>query len=73
MSPFFPIAVILIKFAPLSIVTVVENNGDQPLLRIRVDWGGCSVKIAEEQVLHVGLQQKAKEFKESGSEVYAKA
>ena len=30
-------------------------------------------KISEESALQVGLEQKAKEFKESGSEVYAKA
>jgi phosphomethylpyrimidine synthase len=29
-------------------------------------------KISEEQALQVGLEQKAREFKESGSEVYAK-
>ena len=31
----------------------------------------CSV--SEEQALQVGLQEKAREFKEAGSEVYAKA
>ncbi len=30
-------------------------------------------KISEEQALQVGLEQKAGEFKRSGSEVYAKA
>jgi phosphomethylpyrimidine synthase len=30
-------------------------------------------KISEEQALQVGLEQKAKEFKESGVKVYAKA
>jgi phosphomethylpyrimidine synthase len=30
-------------------------------------------KISEEQALQVRLEQKAKEFKESGAEVYAKA
>ena len=30
-------------------------------------------KISEEQALQVGLEQKAKEFKETGAEVYAKA
>jgi phosphomethylpyrimidine synthase len=30
-------------------------------------------KISEEQALQVGLEQKAKEFKEAGTEVYAKA
>jgi phosphomethylpyrimidine synthase len=30
-------------------------------------------KISEEQGLQVGLEQKAKEFNDSGSEVYAKA
>lgn len=29
-------------------------------------------KISEEQALQVGLEQKAKEFAEKGSEVYAK-
>jgi hypothetical protein len=31
------------------------------------------VRISEEQALQVGLQEKAREFKEAGSEVYAKA
>ena len=30
-------------------------------------------KISEEEVLRVGLEQKAKDFKEAGTEVYAKA
>ena len=30
-------------------------------------------KISEEQALEVGLEQKAKEFKDAGGEVYAKA
>jgi hypothetical protein len=30
-------------------------------------------QISEQDVLQVGLEQKAKEFKESGAEVYAKA
>jgi len=30
-------------------------------------------KVSEEEALQVGLKEKAKEFKESGSEVYAKA
>ena len=30
-------------------------------------------KISDDEVLQVGLEQKAKEFKESGAEVYAKA
>ena len=30
-------------------------------------------KISEQDVLQVGLEQKAKEFKEAGTEVYAKA
>jgi hypothetical protein len=30
-------------------------------------------KISEEQALQVGLEQKAKEFKEAGAQVYAKA
>jgi phosphomethylpyrimidine synthase len=30
-------------------------------------------KISEEQALQVGLEQKAKEFKKSGAEVFAKA
>jgi phosphomethylpyrimidine synthase len=30
-------------------------------------------KISEEKALQVGLEQKAKEFAEQGSEVYAKA
>ena len=30
-------------------------------------------KISEEQALRVGLEQKAKQFKESGAEAYAKA
>jgi phosphomethylpyrimidine synthase len=29
-------------------------------------------EISEEQVLRVGLEQKAKEFKKAGAEVYAK-
>jgi len=33
----------------------------------------CSMKITEEEALQIGLEQKAKEFTESGSEVYAKA
>jgi phosphomethylpyrimidine synthase len=30
-------------------------------------------KISEEQALQTGLEQKAKDFKDSGSEVYAQA
>jgi phosphomethylpyrimidine synthase len=30
-------------------------------------------KVSADQALQVGLEQKAKEFKESGAEVYAKA
>ena len=30
-------------------------------------------KISEEKALRVGLEQKAKEFKEAGSEVYARS
>ena len=30
-------------------------------------------KISEEKALEVGLKEKAKEFKEAGAEVYAKA
>jgi phosphomethylpyrimidine synthase len=29
-------------------------------------------KLSEEQALQVGLEQKAKEFKEAGLEIYAK-
>ena len=29
-------------------------------------------KISDERALQVGMEQKAKEFKESGAEVYAK-
>ena len=30
-------------------------------------------KISEEEALQVGLEQKAKDFRKSGAEVYAKA
>jgi len=33
---------------------------------------GCAM-ISEEQALQIGLEQKAKEFKESGAQGYAKA
>jgi hypothetical protein len=33
----------------------------------------CRFDITAEQAMQVGLEQKAKEFKESGAEVYAKA
>jgi len=31
------------------------------------------MKITEEEALQVGLEQKAREFKQAGAEVYAKA
>ena len=56
------------------------------LARRSFSVGGCSMKstedvrkfaakqkISEKQALRVGLEQKAKEFKEPGAEVYAKA
>jgi hypothetical protein len=56
------------------------------LSRRNFSEGGCSMKItenvrkfaaeqklSEEQALQVGLEQKAKEFKEAGAEVYARA
>jgi hypothetical protein len=56
------------------------------LARRSLGEGGCSMritedvrkyaaeqKLSEEDALQVGLEQKAKEFVEKGSEVYAKA
>ena len=51
-----------------------EIRGLTKLVKITEDVRkfAAEQKISEEQALEVGLEQKAKEFKESGEEVYAK-
>ena len=52
-----------------------EIRGQTNLVKITEDVRKFATqqKISDDEALQVGLEQKAKEFKESGAEVYAKA
>ena len=52
-----------------------EVRGLTKLVKITEDVRkyAAEQKLSEEQALQVGLEQKAKEFKKAGAEVYAKA
>ena len=48
-------------------------RGQTKLVKIRRTSYSRRTKVSEEEALKVGLEQKAKEFKDSASEVYAQA
>jgi hypothetical protein len=51
-----------------------EIRGQTNLVKITEDVRkfAAQQQISEQQALQIGLEEKAKEFKESGAEVYAK-